>query len=184
MKKLLILLLSSLLALLTACWSTDQKVENNSSDTSIEDSGRLPDSNQEIPESKDDEKDSNSNVIDTKIKMTEKLAFKDVSDLKTEILSDWSWDEVKNWDKVSVHYLWRFIDWSKFDSSVDRKQPFNFIIWNWQVIQGWEKWIVWMKVWELRRVHVPYAMWYWEAPRWPIPARSTLIFDVQLLKIN
>jgi len=63
-------------------------VENNSSDTSIEDSGRLPDSNQEIPESKDDEKDSNSNVIDTKIKMTEKLAFKDVSDLKTEILSD------------------------------------------------------------------------------------------------
>lgn len=193
MKKLLILILAPVLALLSACGSTKVDVDDDKSKTNIsneQDSSELasePVPDDEMGEEKQidsDKTNANPSESDSKIANWEKLTFQDVEELKTDILTEWSWDEVKNWDMVTVHYLWRFIDWSKFDASTDRNQPFDFTVWQWQVIQGWEVWLLWMKVWELRRIHVPYTMWYWEAARWPIPAKSTLIFDVQLLKIN
>lgn len=121
----------------------------------------------------------------SKIKIIpENEKFEKVNELKKETIIEWTWDEAKSWDSVSVHYYWRFIDWSKFDSSIDRWQTFWFTLWAWMVIKWWDEWVTWMKVWEVRRIHVPSSLWYWENTYWPIPWWSTLIFDVELVWIN
>lgn len=177
MKTILTLLLTASVAILWACSN-----ENQATDTSVNEK------KEQVWNVKDEVKTAPSEQKKTdwisKINMNEKLTFSVVNELKGETLTEWSWEAVKNWDKVSVHYLWRFIDGNKFDSSVDRGLAFDFVVWQGKVIRWWEVWLIWMKVWELKRVHIPSAMGYWDNQVWPIPAKSTLIFDIELLKIN
>src|SRR5258706_435743 len=87
-----------------------------------------------------------------------------------------------NGDKVTVHYTGNFLDGKIFDSSVERGQPFPFNLGKGQVIKGWDEAIALLHKGEKARLVIPYDLAYGEAGRPPqIPAKSTLIFDVELV---
>ena len=86
---------------------------------------------------------------------------------------------------VVVHYTGWLTDGTKFDSSVDRGQPFSFVIGTGQVIKGWDEGVATMKVGGKRRLIIPPALGYGAGGYPPvIPANAQLIFDVELLEIR
>lgn len=85
---------------------------------------------------------------------------------------------------VSVHYAGTLTDGSKFDSSVDRGQPFEFVIGMGQVIQGWDEGIAQLKVGEKAKLTIPPEKAYGSSGTGPIPPNATLIFEVELLGIQ
>jgi len=91
----------------------------------------------------------------------------------------------KKGQQVTVHYTGRLTDGKKFDSSVDRGQPFQVQIGVGQVIRGWDEGIASMKVGGKRTLTIPADLGY-GAAGFPgaIPPNATLIFDVELLGVQ
>ena len=88
-------------------------------------------------------------------------------------------------DTVTVHYTGWLMDGTKFDSSVDRNEPFTFQLGSGQVIEGWDKGVAGMKVGGTRVLIIPSSMGYGEQGAPPaIPANATLKFEVKLLAIQ
>jgi len=85
---------------------------------------------------------------------------------------------------VAVHYVGTLEDGTKFDSSLDRGQPFQYVYGAGQVIPGWEIGLQGMKVGEVRRLVISPELGYGENAVGPIPANSTLIFEVELLAVQ
>jgi peptidylprolyl isomerase len=85
---------------------------------------------------------------------------------------------------VTVHYTGMLENGTKFDSSVDKGQPYTFRIGTGTVIKGWDEGLMTMKVGGKRRLIVPAKLAYGAAGRPGIPPNSTLIFDVELLGVN
>lgn len=86
---------------------------------------------------------------------------------------------------ITVHYTGWLTDGTKFDSSVDRGQPFNFTIGRHQVIPGWDEGVITMKVGGKRRLTIPPDLAYGARGAPPaIPPNATLVFDVELLGIK
>jgi FKBP-type peptidyl-prolyl cis-trans isomerase len=84
-----------------------------------------------------------------------------------------------------VHYTGWLMDGSKFDSSVDRNQPFSFPLGAGQVIKGWDEGVVGMKVGGKRTLIVPPALGYGARGAGNvIPPNATLKFEVQLLDVH
>jgi peptidylprolyl isomerase len=84
---------------------------------------------------------------------------------------------------VVVNYTgWLQSDGTKFDSSLDRGSPAEFVLG--QVIEGWNEGLSTMKVGGKRRLIIPPDLAYGAAGRQSIPANSTLIFDVELLDVR
>ena len=94
--------------------------------------------------------------------------------------------EAANGDRVTVHYTGWLIDGTKFDSSIDRGQPFVFSLGAGQVIQGWDRGVRGMQVGGIRKLTIPPELAYGDRPVGGglIPANSTLVFEVQLLDIG
>jgi len=87
-------------------------------------------------------------------------------------------------DSVSVHYTGWLEDGTKFDSSVDRNEPFSYRYGRGQVIQGWEEAVATLKVGGKAKFTIPSDLAYGErGAGGVIPPNATLIFDIELLAI-
>jgi FKBP-type peptidyl-prolyl cis-trans isomerase len=89
---------------------------------------------------------------------------------------------VKSQDMVAVHYTGWLVDGAKFDSSLDRGEPFMFSVGRGMVIKGWDEGLVGMKPGGVRKLIIPPQLGYGETGSGPIPANATLIFEIRLLK--
>jgi FKBP-type peptidyl-prolyl cis-trans isomerase len=93
--------------------------------------------------------------------------------------------EAKTGDTVRVHYTGTLMSGKKFDSSLDRGEPFEFKLGEGQVIKGWDQGVVGMKVGGKRKLTIPWDLAYGEAGNPPtIPPKAALKFDVELIEVK
>ena len=105
--------------------------------------------------------------------------------LKIEILKEGNGPAAAAGQKVSVQYTGWLINGTKFDSSVDRGQPFQFQLGADRVIKGWDEGVAGMKVGEKRKLTIPSNLGYGErGAGGAIPPNATLIFEVELLGVQ
>src|SRR5262249_18444974 len=106
-------------------------------------------------------------------------------ELKIEKLVTGKGPTPKKGETVTVHYTGWLTDGSKFDSSVDRDEPFSFVLGTGQVIAGWDLGVAKMNVGDKAKLTIPPNLAYGEGG-YPgaIPPSATLIFEVELLGIN
>ena len=107
-----------------------------------------------------------------------------VTELKIEDLTVGTGAEAKTGNKVSVHYVGTFPDGTKFDSSRDRGEAFSFELGAGGGIKGGDQGVVGMRVGGMRRLTVPPDLGYGSRDYGPIPGNSTLVFEVELLKVE
>ena len=94
-------------------------------------------------------------------------------------------DTAKAGQTVSVHYTGWLTNGKKFDSSVDRGQPFSFRLGVGQVIKGWDEGVQGMKVGGKRKLTIPSNLGYGaRGAGGLIPPHATLVFDVELLGVQ
>jgi FKBP-type peptidyl-prolyl cis-trans isomerase len=109
----------------------------------------------------------------------------EVSAPKTETLQQGSGDRVvKAGDIIDVNYVGTLQNGQTFDSNISSDKPFEFKIGAGEVIEGWDEGLIGMKVGEKRRLVISPDKAYGDQAKQGIPANSTLIFDVVLLKIK
>lgn len=91
----------------------------------------------------------------------------------------------KKGQAVTVHYTGYFTNGKKFDSSVDRHEPFTFVLGAGQVIAGWDAGVAQMKVGDKVKLTLAPELAYGKAG-YPgaIPPNSTLVFEVELLSFR
>lgn len=86
-------------------------------------------------------------------------------------------------DSAVVHYTGTFINGEKFDSSVDRGEVFTFLVNFGQVIDGWVEAVQLMPVGSKFKVYLPHELAYGESMRPGMPPYSTLIFEIEMIKV-
>ena len=107
-----------------------------------------------------------------------------MDEVKIEVLQEGTGEVSKTGDTLTVDYTGTLTDGTKFDSSIGRA-PFSFTLGQNRVIQGWEIGMLNMKVGEKRRLTIPSSLGYGSSGAGGvIPPNATLIFEVELLKIN
>jgi peptidylprolyl isomerase len=106
--------------------------------------------------------------------------------LKTEDLKEGTGRSAQAGDTVSVHYTGTLrANGRKFDSSLDRGEPFEFQLGAGKVIKGWDEGVAGMKVGGKRRLEIPSRLAYGETGAGgAIPPNADLVFEVELLAIK
>jgi peptidylprolyl isomerase len=107
------------------------------------------------------------------------------SGLTYAVLKEGKGDAIAPGKTAVMHYTgWLKDGGMKFDSSRDRGQPFSFGLGAGEVIAGWDEGVAGMKVGEQRQLVIPAKIGYGPMGRDPIPGGATLVFDVELVKIE
>lgn len=107
-----------------------------------------------------------------------------VDKLEKEDLTPGSGPAAKSGDKVKVHYTGTLLDGTKFDSSLDRSEPFEFTLGTGSVIKGWDEGVVGMKKGGKRKLTIPSDKAYGKRGSPPkIPPDAPLVFEIELLEI-
>jgi FKBP-type peptidyl-prolyl cis-trans isomerase len=116
---------------------------------------------------------------------TDKAGIMTPSGLEYIELVEGTGAEARSGQTVSVHYTGWLTNGTKFDSSVDRGQPFQFALGRGQVIKGWDLGVAGMKVGGKRRLNIPSDLAYGaRGAGGVIPPNARLIFDVELLGVS
>jgi peptidylprolyl isomerase len=94
--------------------------------------------------------------------------------------------EAKVGSKVMVHYTGKLENGKKFDSSLDRKEPFEVTIGKTRVIKGWTEGLQGMKAGGKRKLIIPPELGYGAdgTPDGTIPKNATLIFEIEMLEVK
>jgi FKBP-type peptidyl-prolyl cis-trans isomerase FkpA len=107
------------------------------------------------------------------------------SGLKYQVLHPGTGAEAKAGQQVHVHYTGWLTNGTKFDSSVDRNEPFTFGLGRQMVIRGWDEGVAGMRIGEKRKLTIPAELGYGSrGAGGVIPPNATLIFDVELLGLD
>ena|SRR3989344_7657372 len=105
--------------------------------------------------------------------------------LKIETLKEGTGRAIVKGDTAVVHYTGWLVNGTKFDSSLDRGEPFSFPLGAGQVIAGWDQGVLGMKVGEKRKLTIAPELAYGSSGAGGIiPPNATLIFEVELLEIK
>lgn len=93
--------------------------------------------------------------------------------------------EPRTGKKVTVHYTGYLLDGKKFDSSVDRRAPFTFVLGVGQVIKGWDEGVATMRTGGRRKLIIPADLAYGRRGVGSvIPPQAVLVFDVELIDVQ
>ena len=126
-----------------------------------------------------------SNIVENNIEQNETEAISQENQMEK---SEKSEALAKAGDVLAMNYTGRLTDGTVFDSNVDPKfghvEPFEFMLGAGQVIKGWDEGLVGMKVGEKKTLTISPENAYGDRATGPIPANSTLVFDVELLGIK
>ncbi|MBV6647890.1 MAG: FKBP-type peptidyl-prolyl cis-trans isomerase [Cyclobacteriaceae bacterium] len=123
--------------------------------------------------------------IDTYLSTNNISATKTESGLRYVVTSAGGGDRPQSGDEVKVHYTGTLLDGTKFDSSVDRGQPFTFPLGQGRVIKGWDEGIALLGVGDKATLYIPSSLGYGSRGSGPvIPPFAILVFEVELLGIN
>ncbi|MEX0940736.1 MAG: FKBP-type peptidyl-prolyl cis-trans isomerase [Candidatus Babeliales bacterium] len=130
-----------------------------------------------------------NNKIDEPKRISKMTHKKTDSGLQYEVIKEGTGASPKKGQQVTVHYTGWLNEQGepgkKFDSSVDRGQPFTFTLGVCQVIEGWDEGVMPMKVGEKRRLFIPSELAYGtRGAGQVIRPNADLIFDVELLKVG
>ena len=107
------------------------------------------------------------------------------SGLKYEDVKQGTGDVATSGKTVSVHYTGWLTNGTKFDSSKDRGQPFDFPLGGGRVIKGWDEGVEGMKVGGVRKLTIPPGLGYGSrGAGGVIPPDATLVFEVELLGVR
>ena len=113
------------------------------------------------------------------------LSDKNVTKLKIEDIGVGSGTKAVAGKTVVMNYYGRLVNGTKFDTSCDRGQTFEFNLGQGQVIEGWDQGIVGMKVGGIRRLIIPASLGYGAAGAGGvIPPNAVLVFDVELMGVK
>ena len=116
-------------------------------------------------------------VDSTKLRTTE-------SGLQYSIITEGEGENADSGNVVTVHYSGFLADGTKFDSSVERDEPFSFLLGMGQVIPGWEEGLKLMNKGSKARLIIPPELGYGGLSVGTIPQNSTLIFDVEMVDVQ
>jgi FKBP-type peptidyl-prolyl cis-trans isomerase len=105
--------------------------------------------------------------------------------VKIETLAEGMGRSPASGDTVVVHYTGWLEDGTQFDSSRDRREPFDFVLGRGQVIKGWDEAVAQMRVGQKVKITIPPALGYGaRGAGGVIPPNATLIFEVELLEVR
>ncbi len=116
--------------------------------------------------------------------MTTQQGQGSVADISIEEVTIGTGTEARAGKTVEVHYRLTLASGTEVDSSYGRGQPLPFVLGSGQVVPGFDKAVTGMKVGGKRKVTIPPELGYGSQPVGPIPAHSTLYFEVELVSVK